>query len=253
MLDFDIVAPTSRVIAAPYVVRCWKCEKQFNVESATWCTCDSKLRTLQCPLCTSCFCQASFGCKRNFWNGAPQTLRANPNRFRIAPQRLSEPDAESHASAPDVVHQPHVLIVDDEEPIRSLAACYVEQLGYQVTTACCAEEAILLTEQVSFDVVLTDALMPKIDGRELCRRLKSAHGPRIKVVVMTALYTARRFQTEARTIFKVDGYLAKPLHYEALRDALHHLAPLVRVDASHAILAADHGQSISDIHAASAA
>jgi len=101
-------------------------------------------------------------------------------------------------------------------------------MGYDVTTVSGAEEALRLADETVFDVVLTDALMPKIDGRELSRSLKSVHGSRIKVVLMTALYTARYLQAEARNVFKVDEYLAKPLRYEALRDALHRVAPLER-------------------------
>ncbi len=40
-------------------------------------------------------------------------------------------------------------------------------MGYKVTTVSGAEEAMLITDATSFDVVLTDALMPKMDGREL--------------------------------------------------------------------------------------
>jgi CheY-like chemotaxis protein len=101
-------------------------------------------------------------------------------------------------------------------------------MGYRVTTVCGPEEAMLITDTISFDVVLTDALMPKMDGRELSRRLKEAHGNKIKVVLMTSLYTARHFQSEARHVFKVDEYLAKPLRYAELHDALQRVAPIAR-------------------------
>lgn len=228
MLDFDIVMDTLPAASRAYVVTCWKCTKKFNVESAQWCNCDSNLRTLACPNCASCFCDATFAYKRNFWNDAPNTLREHPGRFRVVVNGASAPDAEDRRVLPARSRRPQVLIVDDEEPIRSLAACYVEQMGYDVTTVSGAEEALRLADEVGFDIVLTDALMPKMDGRELSRRLKLAHGSRTKVILMTALYTARRFQAEARNVFKVDEYLAKPLRYDALRDALHRVAPLER-------------------------
>jgi len=65
-----------------------------------------------------------------------------------------------------------------------------------------------------------------MDGRELCRRLKEAHGDQIKVILMTSLYTANHYRTEARHVFKVDEYLAKPLRYDELRAALQRAAPL---------------------------
>lgn len=224
-----------------YVVPCWKCAKKFDVQASRWCGCDSKLRTLECPHCGSCFCQATFLYRRNFWNDAPTTLREHTARFRLAGRPAVAPDGQrAQGAAALSLRRPHVLIVDDEEPIRSLAACYAEQIGYRVTSVAGPEEALLLTGQVAFDVVLTDALMPKMDGRELCRRLKEAHGSRIKVVLMTALYTARRFQSEARNVFKVDDYLAKPLRYDALRDALQRVAPLApSPDAANVTLASE--------------
>jgi CheY-like chemotaxis protein len=205
----------SEPVHEAYVVPCWNCAMPFDVESSHWCNCDAKLLTLVCPHCVQCFCAAPLPYKRRFWNDAPELLRSHTGRFRIAAAPVS-----------GAAIQPHVLIVDDDEPIRSLAACLVEQLGYRVTTAGSAEEALVLTGAVAFDVVLTDALMPKMDGRELSRQLKRAHGSRLKVIVMTALYTARRFQTEARNVFKVDEYIAKPLRYDVLRDALERVAPI---------------------------
>ena len=228
MLDFGVVMDALPAATLGYVVPCRKCAKKFNVESAHWCKCDSNLRTLECLNCASCFCDAPYAYKRTFWNDAPNTLREHPGRFRVAgPRALTSGVEDMKASSPSSP-RPHVLIVDDEEPIRSLAACYAEQMGYDVTTVAGGEEALRLSDKVVFDVVLTDALMPKMDGRELSRLLKLAHGSRIKVVLMSALYTARHFQAEARNVYKVDDFLAKPFRYEALRDALHRVAPPVR-------------------------
>lgn len=227
MADFEIVGDALTSANDSYVVACWKCTQKFDAGSARWCNTDTKLRTLECPHCGSCFCQAPFPYRRAFWNDAPKSLREHPSRFRLVTRdivRHSVPDSPAPAAA--LPHQPHVLIVDDEEPIRSLAACYVEQIGYKVTTVATPEEALTITDAISFDAVLTDALMPKIDGRELCRRLKETHGDDYKVVLMTSLYTAQHFRTEARHRFKVDEYLAKPLRYDELRDALQRVAPL---------------------------
>ena len=229
MSDFKVVEATLPVTDQSYVVACWKCPEKFNAAESVWCGCDGKLRTLECPHCKSCFCQAPLAYKRRFWNDAPKTLREHSSRFRIPTRNAvaSSADATGTLEA-NSARRPHVLIVDDEEPIRSLAACFVEQMGYKVTTVSGPEEAMLITDATSFDVVLTDALMPKMDGRELCRRLKEAHGNKIKVVLMTSLYTARHYRSEARHVFKVDEYLAKPLRYAELHDALQRVAPLAR-------------------------
>jgi CheY-like chemotaxis protein len=228
MSDFDLATARLPVTDKSYVVACWKCAETFNAASALWCDCDAKLRTLECPHCGACFCHAPFPYKRRFWNDAPKTLREHTRRFRLPTNAVVSAALQTRASEASSLRRPHVLIVDDEEPIRSLAACYVEQIGYEVTTVSSPEEALVMTDEVAFDVVLTDALMPKMDGRELSRRLKEAHGDRVKVVLMTSLYTATHFRTEARHVFKVDEYLAKPLRYAELRDALQRVAPLAR-------------------------
>lgn len=66
-----------------------------------------------------------------------------------------------------------VLIVDDDEAMRSIVACFVEQLGYSALAIGDAQEALRMAAMHRFDVVITDTLMPVLDGRELCRRLKS--------------------------------------------------------------------------------
>jgi CheY-like chemotaxis protein len=226
MPDFELVPAGNATTPAAYIVACWQCEKAFDVESSLWCSCDAKLRTLECPHCGSCFCNAPVAYKRNLWNGAPRMLREHTGRFRIPARHTALPINEATAAAASLVRTPHVLIVDDEEPMRSLVACYVEQIGYNATTVTGPEEALLMTDKLTFDVILTDALMPKMDGRELCRRLKEMHGDDLKVILMTSLYTARHFQTEAKQFFKVDEYLTKPLRYGELRDALQRVAPL---------------------------
>jgi CheY-like chemotaxis protein len=104
-------------------------------------------------------------------------------------------------------------------------ACYVEQLGYTVTTAANAEEALAILESAGFEVVLTDALMPKMDGRELTRIVKRTHIDKVKTILMTSLYKALRFKNEAELHFGVDEYLTKPLKFSELQSALNRLAP----------------------------
>jgi len=71
------------------------------------------------------------------------------------------------------------------------------------------------------DLLLTDALMPKMDGREVCKRLKSdPQTSSIKVIIMTSAYTASRYKTEAMAAYRADGYLNKPVDFKLLNDLL---------------------------------
>ncbi len=227
MSDLNLVPDGLPVTVENYVASCWKCGEKFNAATASWCRCDKSLRTLECLHCGSCFCQAPFVYQQRFCKDAPKSLRENLRRFALTARNVVASGLD-HDRVPNAGPslRPHVLIVDDDEPIRSLAVCYVEQMGYEVSTASSGEEALLMADAIAFDVVLTDALMPKMDGRELSRRLKETLGNRIKVILMTSLYKSTRYRTEAQHVFRVDEYLVKPLNYDELRDALQRVAPL---------------------------
>lgn len=125
-------------------------------------------------------------------------------------------------SPASVKHDQRVLIVDDDEEILLIAEYTIAQMGYRTYTASNAEDALALAESARPDIVLTDALMPKMDGRELCRRIKQLD-PTIQVVVMSALYTSSRYRHEAIHQFHADEYLAKPIYFKRLREVLDHL------------------------------
>lgn len=120
---------------------------------------------------------------------------------------------------------PTVLIVDDDEEIREIAAYIVTQLGYRAITVDNPTTALDEVERHRPDVVITDALMPRLDGRELCRLIKGAFTG-TKVVIMTSLYTAPHYKYEAFRNFKADEYLPKPIDFTQLRDVLARLAPI---------------------------
>ena len=214
-IDYRIVNDTRE----NYYVNCHHCGDQFNASFAAWCRCASRARSLACPSCSTCFCRASAPFKESFWANAPRALRENTNRFRLGDGVTVTTDNEASGA-------PRVLIVDDEENMRSLVACYVEQMGYPVTSVSGPADALSLLATTSFDVVITDALMPGMDGRELCSKLKETYGDAIKVIVMTSLYTASRYKTEARYRFKVDDYLAKPLQFGVLKATMDRIAPI---------------------------
>src|SRR5471032_981260 len=65
-----------------------------------------------------------------------------------------------------------VLVADDEENIRLLMTSWLEQAGHRVTQAANGREAGLLAEKTKFDLVVTDVLMPEVDGVGLIAELK---------------------------------------------------------------------------------
>jgi DNA-binding response OmpR family regulator len=151
------------------------------------------------------------------WNAALRELleRQTEEKFRRA--------IGAAGAAPS---QSTVLIVDDDEEIRLIAQYSAQQMGYRTRTAGNAEEALASIASSRPDIVLTDALMPKVDGRQLCRLIKM-EDPSIRVVIMTSLYTSTRNRIEALNEFGADEYLAKPIDFDRLRQVLQKLSAKV--------------------------
>ncbi|MBB5317887.1 HD domain-containing phosphohydrolase [Tunturibacter empetritectus] len=83
--------------------------------------------------------------------------------------------------------QERILVVDDEEPVRSVAAALLSRSGYSVTTAEGAEAAITrLQQDPDYDLVLSDVMMPVTDGLTLLDHLCTDH-PGIPVVMFSAI------------------------------------------------------------------
>ena len=199
-----------------YVVPCHSCGKEMAAHESAWCRCVARKVSLTCPHCGVCICKAPEGVQRNFWRNAPAWV----NVSRAAEQKRRT-GANKVAPAGEGVD---VLIVDDDEEIRMLAAYTIEQMGYRVAVAASGKEALAEIGRCRPRVMLTDALMPGLDGRVLCQTGKAAH-PLMKVIIMTSLYTAPHYKYEAYKTFGADGDLAKPIDFTQLQEALVKLVP----------------------------
>jgi len=198
-----------------YTVACFSCRASFDALDVTWCSCLATERTLVCPHCLQCFCKAPASYKSGFWNKAPRALW--DVKFQEHNQEFQPPENPDPAAAP----RPLVLIVDDEKDIVRVALRVVQSLGYGVAIARNGKEGLELTRAYAPDLVLTDALMPTMDGREMGRAIREDKTLRpTKIVVMTALYTNMRYKIEAHKAFQVDDYLDKPLDFERLKSVL---------------------------------
>lgn len=114
--------------------------------------------------------------------------------------------------------RPTVLIVDDDKLVRLIATKALADADLNVVDAADGATALQMAQELVPDLVITDALLPHLDGRELARRIKSDPAlSKTKVVVMTALYKGTRYKNEAIKEFLVDDYLEKPLTPAKLR------------------------------------
>ena len=101
-----------------------------------------------------------------------------------------------------------VLVVDDEEGVRSFVAEALETAGHRVTQAADGDAAARLLEERSFQLLVTDLKMPGLDGMALLRKVK-AEQPETEVLVLTA-HGSVDGAVEAMKLGALD-YLQKPL------------------------------------------
>jgi CheY-like chemotaxis protein len=221
--------PDDPANAGEYIVRCFRCLEEFDAAQSAWCSCLAVTPSLVCPHCLHCFCQAPHSYKTAFWAGAPQEL------FRRRQEHKHRTNGASRASDPsDPPQHPFVLVVEDEADLRDLASELLSELGYPVVTASNGEQGYLLATTLKPDMVLTDAVLPRMDGREMCLRIK--HNPDTRetpVVIMSGIFTRETHKTEALRTFRADAFLRKPVSLKELGDVcLHLLGPSPKPAAS---------------------
>jgi CheY-like chemotaxis protein len=81
---------------------------------------------------------------------------------------------------------PHILIVDDERHIRTMLSLTLRRAGHQVTVAADGFEAMMLCISTTFDAVLADVDMPRMNGHELVRWV-AVNRPETPYALMSAL------------------------------------------------------------------
>jgi CheY-like chemotaxis protein len=192
---------------ADYIVECFNCGGIHDATRAEWCSCLTKERSLVCGNCLSCFCKAPQSYKEKFWLEAPSRLFE-----RKTAELRHQQQAPKANPAPEYVARPLVLLVEDDEDIQVIVQRVTTKLGYGLVTASNGQEGLVQARLYKPDLILSDAFMPKLDGREMCRMLREESGfEQCRMVVMTGLYTDTKYKNEALRRFKVDEYIAKPV------------------------------------------
>ena len=111
--------------------------------------------------------------------------------------------------------QKTILIVDDEAMIRDL--CMRALHDYRVLEAADGEEALKIFERGGVDAILTDVMMPKVDGLELLKRIKEQE-PTLVVIIMTG-YADKDLILKALKA-DADDFITKPLNLLQLKSAV---------------------------------
>jgi DNA-binding response OmpR family regulator len=126
-----------------------------------------------------------------------------------------------------------ILLVDDEETIQKLLTYPLERDGYRVVQARDGEEALDRFREEDIDLVLLDLALPKVDGIEVCRRIRS------ESAVPILMLTARDDEVDKVLGLEIgaDDYITKPFSIRELRSRIRaairrsHLTPPTDRDA----------------------
>jgi class 3 adenylate cyclase/CheY-like chemotaxis protein len=110
---------------------------------------------------------------------------------------------------------PRILIVDDNETNRDILMTRLEAHGYELAQAADGEEALAAAKSLLPDLILLDVMMPKLDGIEVCRRLKGDPAmPFTPIILVTAKSDTKDIVAGLNA--GADEYLTKPIDQAAL-------------------------------------
>ncbi len=106
-----------------------------------------------------------------------------------------------------------VLLVDDEPDILGFMELALREDGYEVVTAMSGQDALALLDRASPSLILLDAKMPAMGGEEFISELRRRPGPRVPVVLVTAV----RMQASEAANLGAQDLLPKPFDLDELQ------------------------------------
>ncbi|WP_119393563.1 response regulator [Salinibius halmophilus] len=140
------------------------------------------------------------------------------SRLRDELLRLLEQPEPIDTEANIPVIRNRLLLVDDD--VRNLFALskVLRKRGYEVTLADSADKAMNLLASNTFDVVITDIMMPQVDGYELTRNIRAIYGAQIPIIALTA----KAMQGDKQLCIEAGAneYLTKPVDIDLLTEAI---------------------------------
>lgn len=126
--------------------------------------------------------------------------------------QLAEPAATSEASASQVSFDGlGVLLVEDNATNQLIATRFLEQLGCDVTVCGDGESGVHTAENVGFDAIFMDIDLPKLNGKDAMKLIRSGHGPNSHTPLIAFTAFAIRSQREEIMTAGADTILAKPV------------------------------------------
>ncbi len=105
------------------------------------------------------------------------------------------------------------MLVDDEQPIQTLLSFPLQRDGYDVVQASDGREALTRFDEQAFDLVVLDVMMPRMDGLEVCRRLRARSS--VPIIMLTA--KSEEIDKVLGLELGADDYITKPFSMREFR------------------------------------
>ena len=110
-------------------------------------------------------------------------------------------------------HTPRILLVDDEQSIQTLLSFPLRKDGYEVVQATDGREALERFGESTFDLVVLDLMLPRMDGLEVCRRMRARSS--VPIIMLTA--KAEEIDKVLGLELGADDYITKPFSLREFR------------------------------------
>jgi DNA-binding response OmpR family regulator len=136
---------------------------------------------------------------------------------------------------------PRILLADDERSIQTLLTFSLQKDGYEVVTADNGVDALARFKEQPFDLVVLDVMMPKVDGLEVCRRIRATHN--VPIIMLTA--KSEEIDKVLGLELGADDYITKPFSLRELSSRVR--AALRRAGMAAGVSAADEDAPI-EVH-----
>jgi DNA-binding response OmpR family regulator len=108
---------------------------------------------------------------------------------------------------------PRILLVDDEQSIQTLLSYPLRKDGYEVVQAADGREALARFTEAPFDLIVLDVMMPRLDGLEVCKRLRARSS--VPIIMLTA--KADEIDKVVGLELGADDYITKPFSLREFR------------------------------------
>lgn len=113
-----------------------------------------------------------------------------------------------------------ILVVDDEQDIRDVSCLLLEKSGYEAVSIEGGQAALDAMEKGTFDMVLTDMLMPDMDGVELITEIRRRNPEQTIVAMSGGGHAPKESYLQIAKLYGVQGVIPKPFNQKKLVEAL---------------------------------